>query len=37
MKTNIVINISLPNPYQQNPGSQVMGQNAVRQSNCRVL
>ena len=36
MKTNIVINISPPIPAW-NSVSQIMGQNAVGQSNCRIL
>ena len=33
MKTNIVVDISPPIPYL----TKLMGQNAVAQSNCRIL
>ena len=37
MKANIIINISPPIPCLANPGSRVVGQNAVGQSNCRIV
>ena len=37
MKANIVIDTSQTLPYLAKFGSQVMGQNAVGQSNCRIL
>ena len=37
METNIVVDIPPPVPYLTNSGSQVMDQNSISQSNCKIL